>query len=270
MAKVSHAQEPSMEEILASIRRIISDEETGAKPAAPLAAVNPAAPADRPAGDIAAPESLKGASDSPAVRSADGPLAVAAPAVRPKADVEEDVLVLSESQIAAVTLPADDRDLDIGFADTPPPAQAATPPETLKVEIAPPPPVPAAAAPAAEKEPPAKPAAPPPRPVSPPPAGETPRVPPFVEAAARITDRSRPPEGAVVREPLLSERSDEAVNSAFNHLAHTILSANARTLEDLVKDMMRPMLKSWLDDNLPGLVERLVREEIERVSRGRR
>ena len=43
----------------------------------------------------------------------------------------------------------------------------------------------------------------------------------------------------------------------------------ARTLEDLVKEMLRPMLKSWLDDNLPGLVERIVRAEIERVSRGR-
>ena len=37
----------------------------------------------------------------------------------------------------------------------------------------------------------------------------------------------------------------------------------------MVRDMLRPMLKSWLDDNLPGLVERLVRAEIERVSRGR-
>ena len=31
-----------------------------------------------------------------------------------------------------------------------------------------------------------------------------------------------------------------------------------------------PMLKSWLDDNLPSVVERLVKDEIERVSRGRR
>ena len=37
----------------------------------------------------------------------------------------------------------------------------------------------------------------------------------------------------------------------------------------MVRDMLRPMLKIWLDDNLPGLVERLVRAEIERVSRGR-
>jgi cell pole-organizing protein PopZ len=43
---------------------------------------------------------------------------------------------------------------------------------------------------------------------------------------------------------------------------------NARTLEDLVREMLRPMLKVWLDDNLPGMVERLVRAEIERVSRG--
>ena len=49
----------------------------------------------------------------------------------------------------------------------------------------------------------------------------------------------------------------------------TVLSNNARTLEDLVKEMLRPMLKAWLDDNLPGLVERIVRAEIERVSRGR-
>ena len=35
-------------------------------------------------------------------------------------------------------------------------------------------------------------------------------------------------------------------NSAFNTLAHTVLSNNARTLEDLVKEMLRPMLKSWL------------------------
>ncbi|XBY46276.1 DUF2497 domain-containing protein [Methyloraptor flagellatus] len=49
----------------------------------------------------------------------------------------------------------------------------------------------------------------------------------------------------------------------------TVLSSNARTLEDLVQDMLRPMLKGWLDQNLPTMVERLVRAEIERVSRGR-
>ncbi|HOV04748.1 MAG TPA: DUF2497 domain-containing protein, partial [Kaistiaceae bacterium] len=69
---------------------------------------------------------------------------------------------------------------------------------------------------------------------------------------------------------LLSPTADQAVSNAFQNLAHTILSNNARTLEDLVKEMLRPMLKSWLDDNLPPLVERLVKAEIERVSRGGR
>ena len=70
-------------------------------------------------------------------------------------------------------------------------------------------------------------------------------------------------------QPILSQSTVSAVESAFNTLAHTVLSSNARTLEDLVKEMLRPMLKSWLDDNLPGLVERIVKAEIERVSRGR-
>lgn len=68
---------------------------------------------------------------------------------------------------------------------------------------------------------------------------------------------------------LLSHATSAAVDSAFNALAETVLVQNGRTLEDLVREMLRPMLKSWLDDNLPNLVERLVRAEIERVSRGR-
>lgn len=67
---------------------------------------------------------------------------------------------------------------------------------------------------------------------------------------------------------LISQATDEAVGNAFNQLAHTVLSNNGRTLDDLVKEMLRPMLKVWLDDNLPTIVERMVRAEIERVSRG--
>lgn len=77
-----------------------------------------------------------------------------------------------------------------------------------------------------------------------------------------------------LREPepdrLTSAVTDAAVSAAFGSLATTILASNARTLEDLVQDMLRPMLKTWLDDNLPGIVERLVRAEIERVARGGR
>lgn len=68
---------------------------------------------------------------------------------------------------------------------------------------------------------------------------------------------------------LVSSATSAAVESAFSALAQTVLVHDARTLEDLVREMLRPMLKVWLDDNLPGMVERLVRAEIERVSRGR-
>jgi cell pole-organizing protein PopZ len=68
---------------------------------------------------------------------------------------------------------------------------------------------------------------------------------------------------------LLSPHADAAVTSAFNHLATTMLANNARSVEQLAEEMMRPMLKDWLDENMPPMVERLVREEIERVSRRR-
>jgi cell pole-organizing protein PopZ len=74
---------------------------------------------------------------------------------------------------------------------------------------------------------------------------------------------------ASMNQHLLSANTAKAVDSAFQVLAQNVLAQNARTLEDLMQDMLRPLLKSWLDDNLPTLVERLVRAEIERVSRGR-
>ena len=51
-------------------------------------------------------------------------------------------------------------------------------------------------------------------------------------------------------------------------LAHMVMTGDAETLEDMMREMLRPMLSAWLDDNLPSMVERLVREEIERLKRG--
>jgi cell pole-organizing protein PopZ len=104
------------------------------------------------------------------------------------------------------------------------------------------------------------------------PAAETLRRPEFEPSASG--DRPPPPaqrtSRALEEKNLLSAQSDAAVSGAFSALAHTILAQNARTLEDLVVEMLQPMLHDWLDENLPSLVERLVKEEIERVSRGRR
>jgi cell pole-organizing protein PopZ len=89
------------------------------------------------------------------------------------------------------------------------------------------------------------------------------------EPAARAEARQQSTQNPALDQGLISNTTISAVDSAFNSLAMTVLGNNARTLEDLVKEMLRPMLKGWLDDNLPGLVERIVRAEIERVSRGR-
>ena len=71
-------------------------------------------------------------------------------------------------------------------------------------------------------------------------------------------------------ETIISQETSAAVSAAFDSLANTFFAQNSRSVEDLVREMLRPMLKHWLDDNLPGLVERMVRTEIERVSRGGR
>jgi len=200
-----------MEEILASIRKIISDDD--AKPAAkPAAPPPPAAKVEPPP-----PSEPQGQDDIDALfASFDDPT----PEPAPPRKAEPEVLQLTEEMAA----PFDANDLD--FVDPTP-------------EPPPPPPPPPRPAPVFERA------------VAPPPP-----LPP--QHSVRLEDR------------LISSATDAAITAAFGSLTNTILSQNARTLEDLVQDMLRPMLKSWLDDNLPSLVERLVRGEIERVSRGGR
>ncbi len=69
---------------------------------------------------------------------------------------------------------------------------------------------------------------------------------------------------------LFSAATDSSVAAAFKTLAAARLADNADDLLDIARDMIRPLLKTWIDDNLPSMVERLVRAEIERVSRGGR
>jgi len=196
MAQAAKAQDPSMEEILASIRRIIADDET--KPSAPQAAAPPP-PEPEP---VPPPEPLPEPEPPPP------------PELEPRS-IESDslaaepipeVLDLTEDMTAAVEMPS--------F-------------QTIDAE-------------------------------------------PDVVFAEPVRQESVPEPSPPVRDDrLLSGSASAAVDAAFTGLAHTILMNNQRTLEDLVREMLRPMLKTWLDDNLPGLVERLVRAEIERVSRGR-
>jgi cell pole-organizing protein PopZ len=236
-----------MEEILASIRRIIADDE--AKPSeaktseAKPSEVRPAAAAEKAA--------------SPPAAAKPEPPAIAA---KPAAPVPKHA---PEPEAAADPNSQDDIDAMLASLDAATPEADVRPPQPdgevfdLTDEMALPDPTPAPAASSFHK-------------IEPQDDIE------FTETAAakelnRPTAFEPPPFESPAAPPpqMLSRSTVSAVESAFNSLANTVLSNNARTLEDLVKEMLRPMLKSWLDDNLPGLVERIVKAEIERVSRGR-
>ncbi len=261
MTQPAKAQEPSMEEILASIRRIIADDE--AKPATPAPA--PAAVAPKPEPPKPAPPPSKPAAMTPPP-SAPSPVSQAAPpkpAAAPKpAPPPMPAAAESNSQ--------DDIDALLAGLDAGTTEEEVRPPQPdgdvleLTDEMALPEP---------EPEPEPTPPPPPPSPVQKAPIEDDIE---FAEAAPKPRAPEpayEPPPAAAWSEepqqPILSRTTAAAVESAFNSLATTVLSNNARTLEDLVKEMLRPMLKAWLDDNLPTLVERIVRQEIERVSRGR-
>jgi cell pole-organizing protein PopZ len=220
MTQTAKTQEPSMEEILASIRRIIADDDS--KPAK-------------------APEVAAAAKAPQAAAAPSRPAPPAAPPSKPAAP-------LPSAPPPAAANSQDEVDAMLAELDAPPKAgpkpAAAQPP-----------------APAAEVLDLTEAMAAPTPPPGPAPSFRT------IDGASDVVFTTKP-ERSTDR-ALISNETIAAVDSAFNSLAHTVIGQNARTLEDLVREMLRPMLKSWLDDNLPGLVERIVRAEIERVSRGR-
>jgi cell pole-organizing protein PopZ len=79
------------------------------------------------------------------------------------------------------------------------------------------------------------------------------------------------PAPAPVAQPasaLVSERTEAVAASAFGSLTGALLVPQSdRTLEDVTRDLLRPLLQSWLDANLPGIVEEQVRLEVERIAR---
>jgi hypothetical protein len=71
-------------------------------------------------------------------------------------------------------------------------------------------------------------------------------------------------------ERLVSEPSASAAAASFSQLSGAIaMPAAGHTLEDVVRELLRPLLKTWLDENLPRIVEAKVAEEVDRISRSR-
>lgn len=154
----------------------------------------------------------------------------------------EDILasirrILSEDESSGAKAPASD---DVLLLD---PSMMVN--ETTKV-TPPPEPVPAASAP---------------EPAAPGPAQE--RV---AESPAGASGEAAAPEGLVA--PDTAESAAVSVLGLIRTLAAnraTPVHRTGPTIEDLVREELRPLLKAWLDAHLPALVERLVRNEIERV-----
>ena len=94
---------------------------------------------------------------------------------------------------------------------------------------------------------------------------EEPTVGAFVHADAA---QAFAPEAQPSRPAILSEHTGRQVAAAFGELSDAFASRGRKSFDEMAEEMLRPMLQDWLDNNLPTLVERLVREEIERVARG--
>lgn len=73
-------------------------------------------------------------------------------------------------------------------------------------------------------------------------------------------------------EEIIDQATAEVASQAFRNLSQSVRISEGpgRTLEDIVVEMLRPMVKEWLDANLPAIVEEKVEEEVQRVARRRR
>ena len=185
--KAAKAEETSMEEILASIRRIIAED-----------------------------------GDAPAT----------AEAARHDEILELTEVVEEDGTVVSLT-PGGKKPILEPVPSVPPPAPAAAPPPIKR----------AAPEPAFETKPVAT-----PEPVPPPP----PRADRLVSGAAAAASIASMSQLAPARPGPIGSMA---------------LGDAGRTLEDLVRELLRPMLKDWLDAQLPKIVERLVQEEIQRMSR---
>ena len=237
-------QEPSMEEILASIRRIISedgDEETAAAPEEAAAEVDvPEALAEPEpeVAEVAEEEEILELTDEEEVLELTDEVQDDGTVVNlytgeevPEDDAPDEVFEEPQAE--------DEEEIELEMVDSDEPT------EETEENIAEPEPEP-------EPQPEAE-----PEPVS------IAEPEPVDALAAEAADR------LVSENPAMnSVASLSALAAAVDtHRRAADPSIGPRTIEDLVKDVMRPMIREWLDDNLPSLVERMVGREIERLTR---
>ena len=206
--QAQRAHEPSMEEILASIRSIIADEPRPSTKTMP-----------RPAPAASAAQIVHTSSVLPVPRSE-------TPRIEP---IRAEVRRLETPILLPQQAPTDSSPPRVVWRKPPAPEDVAPQSELSRVE-----------------------------------AVAAPRQPEF---ARRPEARPYSPE---VDETLASETTEVSVAASFGALQESLARRSSELAEDMTRELLRPMLKTWLDENLPTLVERLVRAEIQRVARGAR
>lgn len=254
-------KEPSMDEILSSIRQIIADDDAAGAPRRPSAQ--------------SAPPPMQAAPAKPLGDQDD----------RDLSDMLDDIepLALSPSQIVEEGEDADGFSFDSILADTESteteaPGLVEAEDVTFDAEDDLPSFEPAPArelpadppAPAAKSAPePAFPPEPDPEPAFEPELQAPPEPEPAMdEPVAQAKSLPDPTLTADMADQLLEPATRAAVRGSIGKLSALGIGNPGLTIEAMMRDMLRPMLKEWLDENLPAVVERMVEKEIARVSRG--
>lgn len=278
MAQSSAQREPSMEEILASIRRIIEDSDSGRKPDDGIDAADHSSDGF-PGVDVEAfrSELRSGANDplpprsgppepwparpAEAATAANGPRAFSMPDLRTDIASRPQEALVASSPIAATPAPVPAVEYDSAQASPIPtspsaPSLQASPPQFRAGQSG---------------------------------NNEDAELDQAISAALeKVTLVPHEPEQSnwnVVEEvndgevaksevpassrgPIISQQTGRQVAAAFGELSEAFAASRRKSFDELAEEMMRPMLQDWLDNNLPMLVEKLVREEIERIARG--
>lgn len=254
MAQAGAQREPSMEEILASIRKIIEnndgdrDQQVSAAQQVEIAEVEPEAPSSRVENEDAPADPQPPRPSAGNQEAAAGSVSLADIAARMRTDKHAPVgTVLDESAVRDLQDFLEDEKLDTDM-----PLSRKTGDELREVANAI-----AGMTPGLDTK-----------------SVDMPEEPEDDEAFEDSQSSSGAPAqgGHAISGlgQLMSVEAGEKVAHSFAQLDAAIAAGSQRSFDEIAEELLRPMLQTWLDDNLPTLVERLVREEIERVSRGTR
>ena len=227
MAPTGSAQrEPSMEEILASIRRIIEDSDTVRSPAeadGEPEMVDAAVPSlDEPAREEV--EAFRAELEEEAPQPAPVSMAEIQASVRKAPEAEDDTPPASAAPWTAQVHPLRSDAREAGKPD---------PVEPLALS-----------------------------------RHETPEADDAPASVGAVVEEIVPAVSSEPRPAIISDQTGRQVAAAFGELSEAFAASRKRSFDEMAEEMLRPMLQDWLDNNLPTLVEKLVREEIERVARG--